>query len=247
MAESIDHFFDDDDFNNTEISEPAAIIHSFLTDTSAEAESTARGLLSSYQASDAFTLSMIVAQIIVSLAEERPEAHQPLLKLLGALQGLLETANPGRKPGDTISLNYELWERGLRYGDPDPGNDLRELYRQNWTNVNRFAALVHEALIEDLSIFGEHTLELTLRKSGWRVTWKHSEGNSDEIDALQGHAEAAAQWILICGRRLFNERESIREHWAQWQQDLEWITIQDKLRDETLKNCQEALAEMRSI
>lgn len=51
----------------------------------------------------------------------------------------------------------------------------------------------------------------------------------------------------MCGGRLYDERESVRQHWAQWVQDLDWITGQDGLKDETKTLCREALAEMRSI
>lgn len=173
MAESVDEFFNVEDFKNSEISEQAATIHAFLSDSNPVAETTAARLISLSQASGGPELSKVVAQVIVPLAEEREEAHEALLKLLRELQNQVK-ATANLEPGNSVSLNYELWEKGLRYGDPDPASDLRELYRQEWTNINRFAALVHEASVENLSAFGEHTLQLGLRKGGWRVTWKGS-------------------------------------------------------------------------
>lgn len=291
MCQSVDDFFNVDDLKSSEISEQAAIIHAFLTDPSSAAKSAAQTLVSLSQADGGPELSSVVAQIIIPLAEERPEAHEALLKLLRELKDQVASAIC-LKPGDSVLLNYELWEKGLRYGDTDPSNDLRDLYRQEWTNINHFAALVYEASIEDLSAFGEHTLQLGLCRGGWRVSWsgsgKHhisrrffymsllqylafrkiawlynltcvlaavaysrlisSAGNtSDKIDALQGHIDAAVQWILVCGGRLYDERESIRKHWAQWEQDLDWITEQDGLKVETKTICREALAKMRSI
>lgn len=168
MAESIDEFFEDEDFHGSPLSGPATAIRAFLSDTSNTPEKAAQELLSSYKAPNAFKLSTIIANMIVPLAEERLETQLPLLKLLAELKG----AKPVLQPGDNISLSYELWERGLRYGDPDPVNDLRDLLRQEWTNVNRFAASIHEAGIEDLWSFGEHTLKLALSKGGWRTSWK---------------------------------------------------------------------------
>ncbi|KAJ4393447.1 hypothetical protein N0V93_002657 [Gnomoniopsis smithogilvyi] len=245
MAESVDEFFNVDDLKDPEISEQATIIHAFVTQPDSVAKSAAQALISLSQAEGGPELSKVVDQIIVPLAEERPETHEDLVRLLGELRDQVEVAT-GLTPGDSISLNYELWERGLRYGDPDPSIGLRDLYRQEWTNVNRFAALVHKASIEDLSAFGEHTLQLGLRKGGWRVSWSGSENTSDEVDALQGHADAAAQWILVCGERLYNEREDVRKHWSQWEQDLDWITGQDGLKDETKTLCREALAKMKT-
>lgn len=74
-----------------------------------------------------------------------------------------------------------------------------------------------------------------------------SENTSDQVDALQGHVDAALQWILVSGERLYVERENIRNHWAQWEQDLDWIIQQDGLKDETKTLCWEALTKMRSI
>lgn len=173
MAESVDEFFSVEDFKNSEISEQAATIHAFLSDANPVAEITAVRLISLSQASGGPELSKVIAQVIVPLAEEREEAHEVLLKLLRELQNKIK-ATASLESGNSVSLNYELWEKGLRYGDPDPAIDLRELYRQEWANLNRFAALVHAASIEDLSAFGEHTLQLGLRKGGWRVTWRGS-------------------------------------------------------------------------
>lgn len=171
MAESIDEFFNVDDLKSSDISEQAATIHALWTDPNVTAKSAAQKLVSLSHAYRGPELSKVVAQIIIPLAEERPESHEALLNLLGELSEQAKAVDAAR---DNVSLNYELWEKGLRYGDPDPANDLRDLYRQEWTNINRFAALVHKASIEDLSAFGEHALQLGLRKGGWRVAWSGS-------------------------------------------------------------------------
>ncbi|KAJ4420652.1 hypothetical protein N0V82_004217 [Gnomoniopsis sp. IMI 355080] len=246
MAESVDDFFFADDLKCSEISEQASIIHAFLTEPNSAAKSAAQTLLLRSKADGGPELSKVVAQIIIPLAEERPEVHEALVKLIGELKDQVEAAT-GLKSGDNVSLNYELWEKGLRYGDPDPANALRGLYRQEWVNINRFAALVYNASIEDLSAFGEHVLKLGLRRGGWRVSWSGSVSTSDEVDALQGHVDAAVQWILVSSERLYNECDNIREHWGQWKQDLDWITRQDGLKDETKTLCREALAKMGSI
>lgn len=173
MAESVDDFFFVDDLKCSEISEQAAIIHAFLTEPNSEAKSVAQVLLVLAQADRGPELSKVVAQIIIPLAEERPEAHEALLRLLEELRDQVEAAT-GLQAGDNVSLNYELWEKGLRYDDPDPANALRDLYRQEWNNINRFASLVYKASIEDLSAFGEHVLQLGLRRGGWRVSWSGS-------------------------------------------------------------------------
>lgn len=70
---------------------------------------------------------------------------------------------------------------------------------------------------------------------------------SDSVDALQGHVNAASQWILVCGERLYDTSENARKQWTQWEQALEWITEQDGLKDETKILCQELLVEMSRI
>lgn len=188
MASSIDEFFDDDDFGEAELAEPAAIIHSLFKEAGSTVEAAAQRLLVSYRAHRAPSFSTIVAQIIVPLAEARLESHQYLVQLLEQLKTLLAAGCAELRPGDDISLSYELWERALRYGAPDPDDDLRDVYRQDWINTNLFAALVHEAAIEDLSSFAEHTLNLSLRRSGWRVAWKLSAGESSPTCACSRFA-----------------------------------------------------------
>lgn len=69
----------------------------------------------------------------------------------------------------------------------------------------------------------------------------------DKIDAFHGHIGAAAQWILVCGRRLFNECQSVREQWVRWQQDLAWLIEQDGLKDEAKTLCEKVLTEMNRV
>jgi hypothetical protein len=71
--------------------------------------------------------------------------------------------------------------------------------------------------------------------------------SSDSIIALEGHAPAAAQWIIVCGQRLHDESSEAREKWATWEADLDWIAEQSELYDTTKSLCQQALAEMRRI
>lgn len=177
MAESVDEFFDDEDFTGMQLAGAARVIHCFLSDDSILPEKASQDILSLYNAPESFQLQSVIANIVLPLAEQLPVTHDRLLKLLAELQGLTcsSTNIPSAtllKPNDKLSLDYELWERGLRYGDPDPNHNLRDLLRAEWTAVNGFAALVYAAGMEDiLSAFGEHTLELALRRGQWRVCW----------------------------------------------------------------------------
>jgi hypothetical protein len=65
--------------------------------------------------------------------------------------------------------------------------------------------------------------------------------------SLEGHAPAAAQWIIVCGQRLYDECSDAEGKWAEWEADLDWIVEQAKLNDTIKSLCQQALAEMRRI
>jgi hypothetical protein len=65
--------------------------------------------------------------------------------------------------------------------------------------------------------------------------------------ALEGHAPAAADWIIVCGQRLYDECSEARGKWTEWEADLDWIVEQVELNDTIKSLCQQALAEIRRI
>lgn len=70
---------------------------------------------------------------------------------------------------------------------------------------------------------------------------------SDEIVALRGHADAAAQWIVIAGQRLYDDSDLARAKWSTWLADVAWIAAQDDLYDETRALCRQAQTVMEAI
>ena len=69
---------------------------------------------------------------------------------------------------------------------------------------------------------------------------------SNSIVAFEGHAPAAAEWILVSGRRLYDECKA-RAEWTTWIADLAWIIDQNGLDEEIKSSCQEALIVMERI
>jgi hypothetical protein len=45
----------------------------------------------------------------------------------------------------------------------------------------------------------------------------------DSIITLGCHDPASAQWIVVCGKRLYNECGDAKGKRAEWKADLEWI------------------------
>lgn len=190
MAESVDEFFSEwfqssaDEVPN--LKNIAILIQSYLVG-SATALATSRYIFSELQPQDGSQgprPSDIVEVFILPIAEDLQDTHENLVELLRALQILSVSPQEGRGQQQTdeqlrtawqkgLSLRYDLEERGLRYGDPDPDKGwLRDQLRDDWARVNQFAALVYVKGLEDgLWAFGESTLEFALRRKGWRVNW----------------------------------------------------------------------------
>jgi Protein of unknown function (DUF3632) len=72
-------------------------------------------------------------------------------------------------------------------------------------------------------------------------------GTSDSVAALDGHAPAAAQWILVCGQRLYDECSEVRGRWTEWEADFNWIADQTEVYDTVKSLCRQAATEMRRI
>jgi hypothetical protein len=70
---------------------------------------------------------------------------------------------------------------------------------------------------------------------------------SDSLIALEGHAPAAVNWILVCGERLHDESSVSRGKWSEWEAALTWMVGQAELNGEIKSKCQQALVAMRRI
>ncbi|MBW0536368.1 hypothetical protein O181_076083 [Austropuccinia psidii MF-1] len=249
MAETIEEFFDDEDIRNSKLAGTAVMTKAYFSGSVSAAE-TATSLISFFNNNDEAKLFQYIAWIVLPMAEQLPETHETLIQLLTKLKCLLESEDnkQHRLQLNELSLKYELDERGLRYGDPDPDKGaLRNMLREEWTNVNRFAALVHKAGLEDLSAFAKRTITFAIRRGGWRVNWKGDATTSNQLQALEGHAGAAMQWLLECAHSLYSKDRTVKESWNQWEGDLQWIVEQTDLCDKTRLLCQEALTRMRDV
>jgi hypothetical protein len=223
MAESADKFFDEffrDDraVQGLNIDETARLVHGYLKANNVSAADVAHSTMSSLFTHEnaARAASDLVECVIVRLAEERPETHDALVQLLCELKWLsLGDEEQSKRTVDCDvwmrTLLYEMQERSLRYGDPGPETgDLRDSYRDDWTNVNRFAALVHKAGLRDLSAWGEQTIGFVLKREGWRVNW---EGPGKYLDNFLNKcsyscAVISDATITVCGMLTFLPQET---------------------------------------
>lgn len=170
MAESLDEFFSEDSLDQSQIKEEAALIHNYLTGI-LPLDEVIIGLIVRLQAQEniagqgQYDISSILEDVIVGVAELLPETHDALVTLLEKLKQQEEISS------FEASLLFILNERWLRYGDPDPNLSIREDVRDSWTNLNHFAALIHQSKIQDFSSLAIKTLEMTLKRGGWRVNW----------------------------------------------------------------------------
>jgi len=176
MAESLDEFFSDGILIKSDIKSEAALICKYLTGAT-PLHAVAPGLVERLEARSPSTngqydLSEIIESVVVSVAEQLPNTHNALVSLLAALKQQQETSN------FEASLSFALNERWLRYGDPDQSLSIRDETRDCWTNLNHFAALIYQARVQDLSNFAIKTLEMTLKRGGWRVNWDGPESKS---------------------------------------------------------------------
>lgn len=170
MAESLQEFFSEDFLIDSDVRDEAALIHSYLT-SNITVQTVAHRLVRSLQARNApsqngqYKLSEMLETVIVSMAEQLSETHDALVTLLDTLKQQSETSN------FESDLAFALNERWLRYGDPDQSLNVRDDVRNEWANLNHFAALMHKADLQDLSSFAVQTLWMALRRRGWRVNW----------------------------------------------------------------------------
>jgi len=67
------------------------------------------------------------------------------------------------------------------------------------------------------------------------------------LGALDHCAPAAAQWIIECGKRLYDESSDVKSRWVAWREDLEWIVGTGELYEANQAICERAVFEMRKI
>ena len=70
---------------------------------------------------------------------------------------------------------------------------------------------------------------------------------SDSVIALEGHARAAAHWIIISGQQLHGENDSVKTNWTTWLANMAWILDKDDLNKDIKSMCWEAKNVMDSI
>jgi len=103
--------------------------------------------------------------VIIEVAAQLPETHEVLLSLLRELKKHSQTSDFG-------NLKYLLREKWRDYrGDLDPSESCRSDIRNEWVNLNHFAALIHKSGIENLSYLAMDTIEMALRRKAWPVSW----------------------------------------------------------------------------
>jgi hypothetical protein len=171
MAESIDEFFADDRFTDSDLRDSAQHVRKCL-ERKATAQETAQSLAASVSA---VSLSEILDECIVLAAEQLPETHDDLAELVVQLKSQQQHKSENDGAKFDHSLVMTLGERWARYGDPDPQDAWKEQARAEWTNLNHFAALLFSAGIKTLASFGGQTLKMTLKRGSWRVNWKGPE------------------------------------------------------------------------
>jgi hypothetical protein len=70
---------------------------------------------------------------------------------------------------------------------------------------------------------------------------------SDSIVALEGHAAAAANWIIIGGRQLYDESNDFKMEFTALQANLAWILERDDLSNDIKSKLQKAKTAMDTI
>ncbi|KAF2875938.1 hypothetical protein BDV95DRAFT_285880 [Massariosphaeria phaeospora] len=243
MAESIDEFFADDRLTDSNLRDSVLHIHKYL-----ERKATAQETVQSITASlSAISLSEVLDECIVRAAEQLPETHNDLVELVVQLRSQQQHKSENDGAEFDHSLVMALGERWVCYGDPDPQNAWKEEARAEWTNLNYFAALLFSAGIKRLASFGGRSLQMTLKRRSWGVNWGGLENTSDSIIAFEGHAEAAAHWIIICGRQLYDESNDVKTEFTTLQANLAWILELDDLNNDIKSKLQEAKTAMDEI
>lgn len=180
MADSIEDFFTDEDLTNSNLRQHAELTHLFLNGNT-DASNTAQALMASADdPSSAVKIYHILEDLIITPAEQLSETHDGLVDLLKCLRELQKQKGNEALLSFDESLSFSLSERWLRYGDPKPDYEwYRDQARLEWTNLNRFAALLYASYgLEMLSAYGEQTLSMTLRRSAWYILWEISQSES---------------------------------------------------------------------
>ncbi|KAG6815272.1 hypothetical protein H0H93_010373, partial [Arthromyces matolae] len=227
MSEDLKDHFDDlpDDIHNE-----ATLIHGYLdsSDIVTTAQTIASDVVQSLEARNApmdkrepsqYDVYTLLDGAFVTVAEQFPKTHDPLVALLGALR-----EHPGTNKFDRQFI-FAIDERRLRYGDP-PSDDFQQDARDDWTNLNRFFGSDSQSECPESLVL-------------CRV--------SDNIVAAEGHVPAAAHWITICGETLYSDCSEAKDKWVEWESNLEWLVAQDHRHEATKALCQRALTEMQKI
>ena len=130
--------------------------------------------------------------------------------------------------------------------------------RRRWKNLNAFAARLTTAKCQDFLNFGLWSLRDAL------------EQKQTDILSLDGHAPAAAQWMLHAGQAIFECEEEIkpsatggdpyrpgelwsgkhgfcRKRWEFWKQRFAWVAEVGRLDNETRACAREAFMAMGRI
>ncbi|KAG6848818.1 hypothetical protein H0H93_013775 [Arthromyces matolae] len=217
-----------------EIQNETNLIYDYLqldsnSDVTTSAQTVASNILQSLQARNApmsfkdstqYDIYYILDGAFITVAQFFPNTHDPLVALLGALKEHPRTNDLGPP------FIFAVDEIRLRYCDP-PSDQYQPEMRDAWTNLNHFLALIHKANVLDLSYFAECTISESFRRGKWAVSparWY------PEL-AAEGHVPAAAQWIMICGEKLYRERSTAKDKWVEWESNLEWLVEQDHRKD----------------
>ncbi|KAJ8115497.1 hypothetical protein OPT61_g2864 [Boeremia exigua] len=244
MAESIEEFFTDDRLTNNNLRDSAVYIQSYLK-RKASIQSTIQSIIATVSNA---SLSELLDECIVRAAEQLPETHAALVELVMQLRSQQQQHSSDQCATDLDNaLVISLGQRWTDYGDPNPQDAWKEQARAEWTNLNHFSALLFLAGIERLSSFGKQTLQMTLKRGSWRVNWEGQENTSDSIVALEGHAVAAAHWIVVSGSQLYNQCNDVQREFTTLQTNLNWILEQDGLNEGIKTQLQEAKTIMDTI
>ncbi|PVH96886.1 hypothetical protein DM02DRAFT_658815 [Periconia macrospinosa] len=243
MAESIEEFFADDRLTDSNLRNSAVCLRKCL-EGKTTTQDTAQSIMDTAKA---VSLSEVLDECIIRAAEQLPESHYVLTELVIQLRSQHQHISEEVVTKFDHYLIMSFGERWARYGDPDPQDAWKEQARTEWINLNHFVALLFSAGVNTLSNFGEQSLKMTLKRGSWRVNWTGQENTSDSIIALEGHAMAAANWIIVSGRQLYENCSDVRTEFATLHANLTWIIELDGLNSDIKSKLQEAKTTMDKI
>ncbi|RDL32008.1 uncharacterized protein BP5553_09410 [Venustampulla echinocandica] len=166
--------------------------------------------------------------------------------------------------GDAIGDMYRSY--WANRNSPDGDMSLAER-RRLWAAINAFLArrCIRHGTYHDLHR-GLVAIRTALEEEPWNGQESQPSASQSSIYSLDAEVPAAAEWILIAGRLIYNyideERFSAlasttdlwkgkprfsKERWAFWKSRLRWIEIQAKLADNTRSVAKKAADEMDEI